>query len=88
MVTLTENAISRLQRKVRRQPDGTAIRMSIKHGRVRFRPDTEQDADVVVTHGGQSILLMAADTAQRVSQRTLDFLPTEAGKRLRFRPSA
>lgn len=88
MVTITEKAISRLRRRVKRQPDGTAVRMTITDGRVRFRPDTEQEGDVVVKHDGRSLLFMAADTAFRVSKRTLDFIPTEAGKRLRFVPSA
>lgn len=88
MVTITENAISRLQRSLKRQPDGTAVRMSIKDGRVKFRRDTEQEGDVVFTHDGRSVLFMAADTARRVSKRTLDVVTTEAGKRLRFVPSA
>jgi len=88
MVTVTEHAISRLQSKLNRQPEGTAVRMTIKAGRVKFRPDTEQQGDVVISHDGQSVLFMAADTARRVSKRTLDVVKTEAGKRLRFVPSA
>lgn len=84
MVKVTDHAISRLQRKLKRQPDGTAVRMTVKGGRVRFRPDTEQQGDVVFSHEDRSVLLIAADTARRVSKRTLDVIETEAGQRLRF----
>lgn len=87
MVTITEKAYSRLQRKLKRHPDGIAVRMTVKDGRVRFQPDAEQKGDVVFTHGGQSVLLMAADTARRVSKRTLDVVKTDDGKRIRFVPS-
>jgi len=87
MITITENAFSRLQRKLKSQPSGTAVRMTVKNGHVKFRPDTEQKGDVVFAHGGQSVLLMAADTARRIAKRTLDAVKTVDGKRLRFVPS-
>ncbi|MEO2014446.1 MAG: hypothetical protein ABGZ53_08720 [Fuerstiella sp.] len=87
MVTITEKAFARLQRKLRRHPDGVAVRMTAKDGRVKFQSDTEQNGDVVFTHGGRLVLVMAADTARRVSKRTLDVVATENGKRLRFVPS-
>ncbi len=84
MVTVTATAFSRLQRKLRSQPDGTAVRITVKDGHVKFRPDTEQTGDVVFAHRGHSVLLVAADTAERISTRTLDVVKTADGERLRF----
>jgi Fe-S cluster assembly iron-binding protein IscA len=88
MITVTKHAFSRLQRKLNRQPEGTAVRMTVKDGRVKFRPDTEQQGDVVISHAGRSVLFMEAETAQKVSRRTLDSVKTDTGKRLRFVPTA
>lgn len=81
---ITATAFSRLKHKLRRQPEGTAVRIAFMDGQVTFRPDTEQKGDVVFAHRGQSILLVAADTAQKIATRTLDVVETAAGNRLRF----
>lgn len=88
MVTVTDHAIHRLEDKLETQPEGFAVRMKIKNGRVKFRPDTQQEGDVVVSHKGRSVLFMAAEIADKVSKRTLGVVTTEAGQRLRFVPSA
>ena len=87
MVNVTDPAIHRLQDKLEMQPEGFAVRMTVKNGRVKFRPDTHQEGDVVVSHEGRSVLFMTADIADKVSKRTLGVVSTEDGKRLRFVPS-
>ena len=47
MVKVTETALSRLKRKLKRQPEGVAVRITVEDGHVQFRPDTEQKGDVV-----------------------------------------
>ena len=84
MVTITATAFSRLHGKLKAQPEGTAVRMTVKNGHVRFRPDIQHKGDVVFAHGGQSVLLIAPSTARRVSRRTLDVIKTADGDRLRF----
>ena len=84
MVKVTNTAFSRLKHKLRRQPDGTSVRLTVEDGHVTFRPGTEQKGDVVFAHRGHSILVMAADTADRISTRTLDVVKTIDGARLRF----
>ncbi len=88
MVTVTQPAILRLQRKHKRQPDGTSVRMTAKDGHGKFRPDTQQEGDLVFSHDGRSVLVIAAGTARRVARKTLDVVKTVAGKRLRFVPTA
>ncbi len=84
MVKVTATAFSRLQRKLKRQPEGIAVRITVKNGHVKFRPDTEQKGDVVFAHRGQSVLLVGAETAAKISHRTLDVIKTVDGDRLRF----
>ena len=84
MMKITATAFSRLKRKLRRQPEGTAVRITLLDGMVTFRPDTEQKGDVVFAHRGQSILVVAAETAHKIASRTLDVVETAAGERLRF----
>ncbi len=84
MVTITATAYSRLHGKLKAQPEGTAVRMTVKNGHVKFRPDTEQKGDVVFAHRGQSVLLLAPSTARQISRRTLDVVTTAEGDRLRF----
>lgn len=81
---ITAAAFSRLRFKLRGQPRGTAVRMELEDGLVTFRPDTEQDGDVMYAHGGRLLLVVAADTARRTAARTLDVVETAAGDRLRF----
>ena len=84
MVKVTETALSRLKRKLKRQPAGVAVRITVEDGHVQFRPDTEQKGDVVFARSGQSLLLVGLETAQRIANRTLDVVKTLDGDRLRF----
>ena len=84
MVKITPTAITRLHGKLESQPEGTAVRMTVKNGHVRFRPDTERKGDIVFHHQGQSVLLVGAATARQTSKRTLDVVTTADGNRLRF----
>ena len=88
MVKVTETALTRLKRKLKRQPEGIAVRITVVNGHVQFRPDTEQKGDVVFAQSGQSLLLVGLDTAERISHRTLDVVKTEKGDRLRFARTA
>jgi hypothetical protein len=51
---------------------------------VQFRPDTEQNGDVVFSQSGQTLLLVGAETAEHISNRTLGVVKTVEGDRLRF----
>ncbi|MFO0998862.1 MAG: hypothetical protein U0936_00855 [Planctomycetaceae bacterium] len=84
MVKVTATAFSRLKRKLRRQPEGIAVRITLKNGHVEFRPDKEQTGDVVFAHRGQSVLLVGTDTADKIARKTLDVVKTADGDRLRF----
>ena len=84
MVTVTATAYSRLKRKLKRQPEGTAVRITVQDGHVQFRPDTEQKGDVVFAERGRSLLLVGVETAGRIANRTLDVVETRNGGRLRF----
>jgi Fe-S cluster assembly iron-binding protein IscA len=84
MVKITPTAITRLHGKLESQPEGTAVRMTVKNGHVRFRPDTQRKGDLVFQHKGQSVLLIGASTARQTSKRTLDVVKTADGNRLRF----
>ena len=84
MFTITATAYSRLKLKLKRQPEGTAVRITVPDGLVQFRPDTEQKGDVVFAHRGRSLLIAAAETAGRIAHRTLDVVETQDGDRLRF----
>jgi Fe-S cluster assembly iron-binding protein IscA len=88
MVKVTETALSRLKRKLKRQPEGVAVRITVQDGHVQFRPDTEQKGDVVFAQSGQSLLLVGLETAERIAHRTLDVVKTIKGNRLRFVPTA
>jgi Fe-S cluster assembly iron-binding protein IscA len=81
---ITAAAFSRLKLKLRGQPEGTAVRIKLEDGLVTFRPDMKKEGDVVFAHRGQSVLVVAPDTAQRIDARTLDVVETTAGDRLRF----
>ncbi|MFN9717375.1 MAG: hypothetical protein ACK58L_01695 [Planctomycetota bacterium] len=81
---ITAAAFSRLKFKLRGQPKGTTVRMEFEDGLVTFRPDTEQDGDVMFAHGGRLLLVVASDTARRIASRTLDVVETSSGDRLRF----
>lgn len=84
MVKITATAFSRLKRKLKSQPKGTAVRITIEDGYVQFRPDTEQKGDVVFADHGRSLLLVTSETAKRIAHRTLDVVETKDGDRLRF----
>ncbi len=84
MFTITATAYSRLKRKLKRQPEGTAVRITVKDGLVQFRTDTEQKGDVVFGQRGRSLLLVGTETAPRIANRTLDTVETGEGERLRF----
>ena len=84
MVKVTETAFTRLKRKLRRQPEGIAVRITVHEGHVQFRPDSEQKGDVVFSQHGQSLLLVGKETADRIADRVLDVVETRKGKRLRF----
>ena len=84
MVTITATAYSRLKRKLKRQPEGTAVRITVTDGLVQFRNDTEQKGDVVFAQRGRSLLLVGADTVGRIANRTLDVVETREGGRVRF----
>lgn len=84
MVTVTDNAYSRLKHKLQRQPSGTAMRITVHESQIRFRPDTEQTGDTVFAQEGRSLLLLGQSTAARVIGCTLDVVETQTGGRLRF----
>ena len=84
MVKVTAMAFSRLKRKLRRQPEGIAVRITMENGHVEFRPDKEQTGDVVFAHRGQSVLLVGTETADKIARKTLDVVKTADGDRLRF----
>jgi Fe-S cluster assembly iron-binding protein IscA len=84
MVKVTNTALLRLKRKLKRQPVGVAVRNTVEDGHVQFRPDTEQTGDVVFARSGQSLLLVGLETAKQIANRTLDVVKTLDGDRLRF----
>lgn len=84
MVKVTNTAMSRLKRKLKRQPEGVAVRITVRDGHVQFRPDTEQTGDVVFSQSGRSLLLVGLETAKHIANRTLDVVRTVKGDRLRF----
>jgi Fe-S cluster assembly iron-binding protein IscA len=84
MVKVTNTALLRLKRKLKRQPEGVAVRITVHDGHVQFRPDTEQNGDVVFSQSGQTLLLVGAETAEHISNRTLGVVKTVEGDRLRF----
>ena len=84
MVKVTATAFSRLKQKLRRQPEGIAVRITVQDGHVQFRPDSEQKGDVVFSDHGKSLLLVGAETAKRIANRVLDVVETRDGERLRF----
>ena len=81
---VTPGAFSRLKEKLRRQPEGIAVRIIVRNGHVHFRPDSEKNGDVVFAQGGQSLLLVGSRTAKRIADRILDVVQTSNGGRLRF----
>lgn len=84
MVKITETAYSRLADKLTNQPEGVAVRITVRKGRVRFRPSRQQEGDTVFQHAGQSLLLVGNKTSRRIANRTLDTVSTTEGDRLRF----
>jgi len=84
MVKVTNTALSRLKRKLKRQPEGVAVRITVQDGHVQFRPDTEQTGDLVFSQSGRSLLLVGTETAEHITNRTLDVVRTVEGDRLRF----
>jgi Fe-S cluster assembly iron-binding protein IscA len=84
MIQVTATAFSRLKQKLRRQPEGIAVRITVEDGHVQFRPDSEQKGDVVLSQHGQSLLLVGVETAERIANRVLDVVKTRDGERLRF----
>ena len=69
MVKVTATAFSRLKRKLRRQPEGIAVRITMENGHVEFRPDKEQKGDVVFAHRGQSVLLVGTERQKRSPEK-------------------
>lgn len=88
MIQVTATAFSRLKQKLRRQPEGIAVRITVEDGHVQFRPDSEQKGDVILSHRGQSLLLVGVETAERLANRVLGVVETQDGARLRFVRSA
>lgn len=84
MVKVTATAFSRLKQKLRRQPEGIAVRITVRDGHVHFRPDSEKKGDVVFSQHGKSLLLVGSETAGRIANRILDVVETSDGGRLRF----
>lgn len=84
---VTATALQRLKEKLKRKPKGMAVRITVEDGHVQFRTDIEQKGDTVISDGGQSLLLVGAETADRISHRTLDAVETSDGRRLRFGPT-
>jgi Fe-S cluster assembly iron-binding protein IscA len=88
MIHVTATAFSRLKQKLRRQPEGIAVRITVEDGVVQFRPDCEQTGDVVLSHKGKSLLLVSEETAKRTANKVLDVVEIDGGQRLRFVRSA
>ena len=84
-MNVTQDAYSRLSKKLADRPDHVAVRILLRDGRVKFRPSTPRPGDEVFCHEGRVVLVLSEHVAQHFGNRTLDVRPTHAGPRLRFR---
>ncbi len=87
MVSITQTAYCRLAHKLTNQPDDVSVRITLRNGRIRFRPGRRREGDTVFAHEGHPVLLVGASTGPQIADRVLDTVETSAGRRLRFVPT-
>ena len=66
------------------RPDDIAVRVFVNEGRARIRPSRQRQGDQVLTHAGRAVVLLDAEAARYVEQRTIDIRDTANGPRLRL----
>jgi len=85
MLTVSDDArahLASLLENVEGAPDDAAIRLVAQPQGLGLAVDTPDDADETVEHDGRTILVMDAEVASMLDERTLDIQQTEQGTAL------
>jgi hypothetical protein len=87
MFTVSENACIRLAKKIekRRTSDDEAMRLTRRRRGWKLRLAKPERGDVAFTHEGRTVLVLAAEAAELLADRTLDTRRASAGSRLYLR---
>ena len=87
MFTVTETAGARLASTLDRRQAGNnrAMRFVRKRRGWLLSLDRTSSSDVVFTHLGRTVLVLAADAAELLMNRTLDTQESPAGAKLQLR---
>ena len=84
MLTISQPAYDRLSQILADRPQDVAARIFLEQGRARIRPGRRRPGDWVLVHNGRTVLLLDAQTARRLDERTLGIRQTADGPRLRL----
>ena len=84
MLTISQPAYDRLSQILADRPEDVAARIVLDQGRARIRPGRRRPGDSVLLHKGRAVLLLDAQTARRLDERTLGIRQTAEGPRLRL----